>query len=190
MKLLIAVDQILLWFVFRVYLLCSGSNYKTFLTNSEIDKDYGYVFAANHRHKLDPFMIGSAMPYRIYKQFRPFWIMAHGFFFKHWYFRWPLRAWGSFPAKPVKDLPYGIPFSTQVLANKGTVIIFPEGKRLQNGDTEEPKRGVSVLASLPRTQLIPVRIEWHKRKVSITVGKPIIAQELTPKEIMAIIYSL
>lgn len=61
---------------------------------------------------------------------------------------------------------------------------------MQNGDTEEPKRGVSVLASLPRTKLVPVRIEWSKRKVSITVGEPRIAKELTPKEIMAIIYSL
>lgn len=193
MNLPVRFFQALLRCGFKAYLLYSGSQYKTFLTKKDIDPRFGYIIAANHQRKFDPFVIGAALPRSVNKRLAPMRFMGYYKFFDFWLRRWFLRAAGTFPTHETRGLPYGLPYATHILQNKGTVCIFPEGRRTAPRATE-PKWGVKVLAELPDVKLIPVHLQWHKRRfgerVEIVIGTPVSAAGMTPAEIMDMVYSL
>lgn len=169
------------------------SKYKAILKLNDIPKEAGVILAANHQSQLDPFVLGSTMPFNVNWRFMPVRFMAYRELFGNLFLRGFLRSFGAFPTKEIRNLPYGLPYSIETLKNGGTVCIFPEGKRTAPGQTE-PKRGVSELAKIENTVLIPIRLEWRKswilKKVYVCVGKPIDARILTPEQIMRHIYEL
>lgn len=192
MRLIVRINQTWLWFAFRLYLLVSGSDYRTNIIKNDIDGSNGYILASNHQSKLDPFVIGGALPFLARIKLSPVWFMGYRELFANGVASFLLRSFGTFPNRPIKDLPYGLEFSETALRNQDTVCIFPEGRRTKKGETE-PKHGVSVLADMDNVKLIPVHVSWRPgllNKVSITIGKPMDAAGLSPREIMDIIYKL
>lgn len=192
MRLIVRINQTWLWFVVRLYLLVSGSDYKTYLSKKDIAESRGYLLASNHQSKLDPFVICGAMPLLTSIKLSPVWFMGYRELFANGIASFLLRSFGTFPNKPIKNLAYGLEFSEVALTNRDTVFIFPEGKRTVRGETE-PKHGVSVLANIENVSLVPVHINWQPgllKKVSITIGSPMDGSGLSPQEIMDIIYKL
>jgi len=103
-----------------------------------------------------------------------------------------LRQLGSYPSHSFKDWAYGIEASTELLSQKNTIVIFPQGKMTTNPEYPA-KRGISVLASQSNTLIVPIYI---KKKTSllkgyrIIVGEPFNGSAKTAEEITKCIYSL
>jgi 1-acyl-sn-glycerol-3-phosphate acyltransferase len=189
----IKTNQVLVWALARIYLFLTFSVRKVRLHDSRISNQYGYIVASNHQSKLDPFIMFGAMPLRTYLKLTPVRFMAHREFFKVPFYRFFLESWGVFPNKEVAGLEYGLPLSAKILANKGTIVIFPEGTRVVNGSYVEPKRGVAVMASEPDVRLILCHIQWRKGiipRVSVVVSEPRDCSGQSAQLIMDQIYDL
>lgn len=189
----IKINQILVWCLAKVYLKITFSKVYVKLDASDISKDFGYVIAGNHQSKLDPFTLFAALPLRVYLKLTPVRFMAHREFFKVPLYRFFLQMWGAFPNKEIEGLEWGLPLSAKILAEKGTIVIFPEGTRVAKGAAVEPKRGVSVMASEPSVRLILCHNEWTDGvipRVKVVVSVPKDCSGQTPQDIMDQIYSL
>lgn len=189
----IQCNQFCLWLIARLFILLTFSKRKVYLENAAISGDYGYVVAANHRSKLDPFVIFGAMPIRTYMKLVPVRFMAHREFFQVYPYRVFLQSWGAFPNKELPGFDYGLPLSAKILADKGTIAIHPEGTRVNPGEHIEPKRGVAVMAEEPNVRLILCHVEWRKgifRRASVTVSEPKDCTGQSAQEIMDRIYAV
>lgn len=180
-----------LWLLLRIYLLFSGST----AARAKLDLQPGcaYILAANHRSQLDAFLICAAIPLPVYHRLAPVRFMTHNAYFKPLIFRLFLKIGGGYPARPFRDLPYGLEYSTKILERGGTILIFPEGTRTLPGAVKA-KRGVEVLAKIKNVEIIPIYLEWEKgrifRKVHLVYGSPQSGANLSAQQIMETIYSL
>jgi 1-acyl-sn-glycerol-3-phosphate acyltransferase len=193
MRYLILFNQTCIWIIARIFLLVSFSERKVYFQESLINDESGYVVAANHQSKLDPVVVFGAMPFRVFLRLAPVRFMAHREFFAVAFYRLFLEMWGAYPNKEIGNIEYGLSYSSKILADKGTINIFPEGTRVKIAGSVEPKRGVSVLASEPNTKLILCRINWHFNvfpHVSIIISAPKDCSGQTAQEIMDQIYTL
>lgn len=169
----VRTNQLIVWFLLRLYLIITFSKIKVYLHPSSIQKTRGYIVAANHHTNLDPFVLLSAIPLRSLLKLSPLEVMAHRGLFRIIPVRYIMLAWGGFPHQAIANLNYGLPFSSKVLAEKGTIGIFPEGTRVK-GERIEAKRGVGVLASEPDVDVILCHLEWRK---NILLGLRVIIAE-------------
>lgn len=189
----IQFNQCCLWAISRLFIILTFSRRKVYLQSTALSKQYGYVVAANHQTRLDPFVIFGSMSLRSYLKLTPVRFMAYRAFFQVYLYRIFMQSWGAFPNKEVLDLDYGLPLSTRILADKGTIVIHPEGMRVKPGQQVEPKRGVAVMAAEPDVRLILCKIVWHEGilpRVSVIISEPRDCTNLTPQQIMDQIYSL
>jgi 1-acyl-sn-glycerol-3-phosphate acyltransferase len=189
----IQINQCCLWIISRLFIILTFSRRKVYLQSADLTKHYGYVVAANHQSRLDPFVIFGSMSLRSYLKLTPVRFMAYREFFRVYLYRIFLQSWGAFPNKELNDLDYGLPLSTKILANKGTIVIHPEGMRVRPDQRVEPKRGVAVMAAEPDVRLILCRVLWHTGifpRVSVIISEPRDCTNLTSQQIMDQIYSL
>jgi 1-acyl-sn-glycerol-3-phosphate acyltransferase len=142
---------------------------------------------------LDPFVMCIALPKPVWQQLRPYRYFAHNGLFENSLLRHLLLAAGGFPSRRHPRHVSGLDAATSFLANEQTVMIFPEGRRTQQKGSA--RSGVSVLSSLPKVGVIPVRIEWRKgrfgrRSFQLVVGRPIHESGLSADAVMDHIYAL
>ena len=188
----IKCNQLLVWLIVQLYRTVTCSRVEAQLEASDLHKDLGYVFASNHLHRVDPFIVCTILPLRVVRSFYPMHFMAYWHFFKHWFLRWPLLSLGAFPTKPIRNLDYGLPFSMAVLANHGSIFIFPEGKRVR-GEKVQARHGVEVLATLPNVEVVLCNITWRRPWLlgfRVVVAKPKSYAGIPAQEILEDIYRL
>jgi 1-acyl-sn-glycerol-3-phosphate acyltransferase len=136
----------------------------------------GVIVAANHRSFLDPFVIGTSLPWR-----RPMnYVAKMELFSKRWQ-GWILSRCGAFPIRRGESDEEAMTTARMVLERGGTVCIFPEGTRIRTGSLASPKRGVGRLALQTGAQVLPVAVlgsetvrrGWRirPRKVSLRIGR-------------------
>ncbi|HTE57970.1 MAG TPA: lysophospholipid acyltransferase family protein [Verrucomicrobiae bacterium] len=150
--------------------------------------DVTYVIYANHQSMLDPLVICASLPVSWLRQLLPF-----RFFIENAYFKGPgkllLNSLGGFPAHYQSGTAYGLDKARAVMGAGQTVVIFPPGRR-----TREPiaKPGISVLATHPNVELIPINIDWkHRWHCSVHIGQPIdSARASSAEELMQHVYDL
>jgi 1-acyl-sn-glycerol-3-phosphate acyltransferase len=189
----IKINQLCLWFLTRLYLLITFSKRNVYLQADSLDNNHGYVVAGNHHRYIDPFIMFGAMPFRVIFKLIPVRFMAYRELFEGLPTKILLRATGAFPTKEINGLGYGLPFSTEVLAQNGTIVIFPEGQRVKPGEFIKAKRGVSVLAAEPNVNIIMCRLRWHKGRsprITITISEPKDCSGWSAQQIMDQIYKL
>jgi len=73
----------------------------------------------------------------------------------------------------------------EVLKNKGTLVLFPEGARTTDGKLAQAEPGIGLIAARTGTPVVPVHIigsrdalprggNWHPfRSIHVVYGKPI-----------------
>lgn len=155
------------------------------------DPDARFIIAANHQSMLDAFIITGVLAPRYWHRLLPYrYITANQYLYKP-KFMWLLWPLGGFPAFPTTHEPYGLEQAQNLLESGQTVCIFPEGQRSLPNEIKA-KRGVSVLANVPRTYVIPIKLHWHRRRkhVEVIIGQAYKAKGHTPDDILRTIYQL
>jgi 1-acyl-sn-glycerol-3-phosphate acyltransferase len=156
---------------FLIYLRLSRQGRK----NSQIKG--ATIVAANHRSFLDPFVIGTCLPWG-----KPMNYVAKVELFEKRWQGFLLCRVGAFPIRRGEADELAIETAELVLARGGTICIFPEGTRIRKGSLGKPKRGVGRLALRSGAPVVPVAVTgsedvrrgWsiRPRKVDIRVGRP------------------
>jgi len=135
--------------------------------------DSPVIFAANHQSHMDAPVILAALPRRLRYRVAP--AMAKEFFRAHFFpeeherrawFTNSLNYWLAslfFNAFPLPQREVGarqtLRYIGDVLEDGFSVLIFPEGKRTENGDIATFRPGVGMIASRLEVPVVPVRIE-------------------------------
>ena len=135
----------------------------------------GLIVASNHRSFLDPFVIGTMLPWRRQAQF-----VAKVELFEPRWQAWILNRLGAFPIRRGQSDEIAMETASRIVERGGTVIIFPEGTRIRTGSLGRPKRGVGRLALETGAAVLPVcvlgseyvRRGWRirPRKVKLRAG--------------------
>jgi len=156
---------------FLVYLRLSRQGRK----NSHIKG--ATIVAANHRSFLDPFVIGTCLPWS-----KPMNYVAKVELFEKRWQGFLLCRVGAFPIRRGEADELAIETAEKVLARGGSICIFPEGTRIRKGSLGKAKRGVGRLALRSGAPVLPVAVSgtenvrrgWRirPRKVDIRVGRP------------------
>lgn len=138
------------------------------------------IIAPNHASFLDPPLVGISFDEEVS-------FLARGSLFKHTLFKKIISSLNSYPINGSTNDLSSLKLVIQLLQNKKKIVIFPEGKRSQNGQFLPIKPGVSLLMSKCHCPIVPVYIHgsyhiWPSRqkfpklfgKTACVFGKPIV----------------
>lgn len=133
----------------------------------------GAILAANHKSNWDPLAILATSPQRLA-------FMAKSELFKFKPFGAFLKSLGVFPVHRGKGDISAVKTSLTILKNEKPMMMFPEGKRVKEGEKCEAKPGVVMLATRARVPVIPVKIIGKYRlfkRITVTYGEPVYLDE-------------
>jgi long-chain acyl-CoA synthetase len=135
--------------------------------------DRPMIFASNHQSHMDTPVILAALPPRL--RYRLATAMAKEFFKAHFFpLEYGRRAWITnslnyylaalfFNAFPLPQREAGarqtLRYIGEVLEDDFSVLIFPEGRRADDGTIGRFKPGIGMIASRLGVPVVPVRIE-------------------------------
>jgi 1-acyl-sn-glycerol-3-phosphate acyltransferase len=129
-----------------------------------IPREGGFIMAANHASFLDPPVIGGVSTRRVR-------FMAREGLFKIPIFRTFIKVF-SFPVKRDKPHPSAIKEAVRRLRQGELIVMFPEGSRSVDGNLLEAKRGLSVLAAMSRTPVVPTFISGTEKALPVGARLP------------------
>src|SRR5215213_2452712 len=116
------------------------------------------LVAANHRSFLDPFVIGTMLPWN-----RPMHYVAKVELFERRFDAWFLSRLGAFPIRRGQADTDAMATARGILDRGGAVCIFPEGTRIRTGSLGQPKRGAGRLALETGASVLPVAVIGTER---------------------------
>ena len=127
------------------------------------------VICGNHSGLADPIWAVLAMkPHTI-----P-WIMAKKEVMEKPVIGRFLGAFGAFGVDRDNPDIHAVKKSLQVLKNGEQLLIFPEGTRVKNGKTVEPKSGAVLLANRAGVPILPVYITRNRKpfqRIKVVIGE-------------------
>ena len=146
------------------------------------------VYACNHLSYMDTPVVFSKLPF----QFR---ILARHDLFTIPFIGWYLRRSGQIPvdSSHVRASVQSLNRGVQALQQGMPLVIFPEGGRSPNGETQNFLSGVAYMAIRARVPVVPMALvgtyelmpmhvyHLHPRPLYLVVGHPIDSSEYTPK---------
>ena len=140
-----------------------------------------FMLCPNHASYIDPFVVISALPYRMFK--RVFFVGASEFFTT-----WYMKILGSLanivPVDPDGHLLRAMKVGAWGLQQGRILCIFPEGLRSFDGELKEFKKGAAILSLEVGVPIVPVGLNgtfevWPRdtlrikpHKVKLTFGAP------------------
>jgi long-chain acyl-CoA synthetase len=115
-----------------------------------------YLLCPNHQSYLDAFLLLSALPLRVMRNF--FFVGASE------YFASPLRAWlarkvGVVPVDPDANLVRAMQAGAYGLRLGKVLILFPEGERTIDGEIKRFKKGAAILSTHLKAPIVPIALE-------------------------------
>lgn len=128
------------------------------------------IFCPNHSSALDPIMMVCALP-RDYSLR----IMAKKQLMEIPVVGWFLRKMGAFGVDRGNSDIQSVKTAIRSLCEGSSLMIFPEGTRVKQGETVEVKGGAAMIAIRSGVQMQPVYIGTKKRmfrKTRIVFGAP------------------
>jgi len=146
----------------------------------KIDKSKSYIFISNHQSHFDVLSIFSVIPLTVR-------FMAKKELFNIPIFGWALYTSGTIRidrsnrSKAISSMNNAL----DRIRNGVSVVIFPEGTRIEDGKIHDFKKGAFVLAIKGEIPIIPISISGsrfilrkrsnkiHPRKIKIVIGDPI-----------------
>ncbi|HEY6569555.1 MAG TPA: (d)CMP kinase [Candidatus Limnocylindrales bacterium] len=151
------------------------------------------IFAVNHISNADAFVTGSWITPALRNR-RIHWLG------KRELFEWPVFGWlaargGVHPVDRSTADVEAFRLATRILEAGYVLLIFPEGTRSPNGELQEAKDGLAMLALRTNATIVPVGINgsdrvWPKgrkvplpiprRTVTVRIGAPFRAEDVVP----------
>jgi long-chain acyl-CoA synthetase len=146
------------------------------------------IISPNHQSYLDPFMLCSRLPFRVFK--RLFFVGAVEYF-ETSLTQWFARIANLVPVDPDSNLVPAMQAGAFGLAHGKILVLFPEGERAIDGTVKKFKKGAPILAQHLRVPIVPVAIKgvfelwprgrsfnwrllrpWSRHRVRIVIGEP------------------
>jgi len=116
----------------------------------------GVLILANHRSDLDPVVLQYVCP-------RPSHCMAKSELFGIPVLGWLIRKFGGFPVKRGEADRKALKFSIDLLKAGEAVSIFPEGQLSQDGELQELKPGIALIARMSGMPVICCGLDGTNR---------------------------
>jgi long-chain acyl-CoA synthetase len=141
-----------------------------------------YMVCPNHQSYLDPFVLVSTLPYRV---FRNMFFVGYSALFQSWFMKLAARLTNIVPVDPDAHLLRAMKAGAYGLRAGHILCIFPEGGRSFDGSLQGFKKGASILSRELAVPMVPVAIDgthyvWPRdsirirpHKVTIEFGEPI-----------------
>lgn len=135
-----------------------------------------FIIAPNHMSMHDVIFVSTSMRRQIY-------YMAKAELFNNRFVGWLIRKLGGFPVHRGKQDITAIKTSLQVLKRGDVLGIFPEGKRVKQGENVRAKTGVALFAYKTKCPVVPVGLSTKNqkrrllRRVYVKFGTPITFDE-------------
>ena len=152
----------------------------------------GFLVCPNHQSFLDPFILCTTYPYKIFKN--TFHVGASEFF-QSGFMKWVANKLQVVPIDPDTQLMKAMKAGAIGLRNGKVLNIYPEGERAFDGELHEFKKGAAILATELDLPILPVAIDgvykvwargtWKIRpaKVKIKFGKPFYASSVVSRQL-------
>lgn len=153
------------------------------------------IFATNHASEIDPFLVPTSLPF--WSRFSPlFYITREKEFYntngwrKHLFGGLFINAWGGYGARTgLRDYKQSLIPHMEIIDDRGSFCVFPEGRRSQDGKIQEAKGGVAYLAEYGNVPIVPVGFSGtfrtpvkdfflRRRYITVRFGRPITQAEL------------
>jgi long-chain acyl-CoA synthetase len=146
-----------------------------------------YIITPNHASNIDGFVIGAAVPVKLYMNF---YFLGFQKYFSNWFTSRFARLAHVIPIDPEMHLKRALLISGFVLKEGKAICLFPEGGRTFDGKLLPFKKGVGILSKELDVPLVPTLIEGtfevlprgairpRLKKIKVTFGKPIYPEEI------------
>ena len=132
------------------------------------------VLCANHSHWIDPVLVVYALP----RQYH-YCIMAKKQLFENPAAAWVLGKLGAFPVDRGHSDISAVKTSIRSLKDGISLLIFPEGTRVESPEEAPPKGGAAMIAIRSGVDMLPVYISTEKRVFHCT--RVVFGQPYTPQ---------
>ncbi len=141
-----------------------------------------YLICPNHQSYIDPFVLISALPYRVYSNM---FFVGFSELFAGRFMKFGARFANVVPVDPDVHLLRAMKTGAFGLRKNLILCIFPEGARSYDGKLQEFKKGAAILAKELNVPMVPAGIRgahkvWPRdsgrirpHKVKIEIGKPV-----------------
>lgn len=117
-----------------------------------VPKEGGYLLVSNHASNLDPPVAGCLLARGVH-------YLAKAEMFRYPLMRNYLEAIQAHPVRRGAVDRKAIKMCVDLVKSGALLAIFPEGTRTHDGEFQEPKPGVGMIASQTGAQCVPVYIE-------------------------------
>jgi long-chain acyl-CoA synthetase len=121
-----------------------------------LPKEGPYLICPNHQSYLDPFVLVSTAPYRV---FRNMFFVGYSVFFDNWFMKIFARLTNIVPIDPDAQLLRAMKAGACGLRKGLILCIFPEGGRSFDGELQEFKKGAAILSQELSVPMVPVGIQ-------------------------------
>jgi len=155
-----------------------------------IPKRGAFILASNHISYLDPIALGIACPRKLNFMAR------HDLFSNYLFSKW-LSCVGVFPVKRNSADLSALKEAMRRLKNGAGLVLFPEGSRGFEGDSNQPQPGIGFLAAKLNVPVVPAFVKGSQEalprgakfikpvEVSVYFGKQIIIERRMPYQDIA-----
>jgi long-chain acyl-CoA synthetase len=152
-----------------------------------------YIISPNHQSYVDPFILCSVLPYRVFKDI---FLVGAVEYFETPLTRWVARTVNLVPVDPDSNLVPAMRAAAFGLTHGRILLLFPEGERSIDGTVKRFKKGAAILAQHLRVPIVPVALRgihemwprnrginwalvapWSRHRVSIEIGEPVTLPE-------------
>jgi long-chain acyl-CoA synthetase len=145
-----------------------------------------YLICPNHLSYMDPLVVMSVLPYRIFK--KVFFVGASEYF-TSWPMRLLARLANIVPVDPDAHLLRAMRVGAYGLRQGRILCLFPEGARSFDGELKEFKKGAAILSREVGVPIVPAGLQgtyqvwprdsWRIRpfKVKVSFGSPLEASD-------------
>lgn len=158
-------------FLYQVARFLFSFVYRIEYFGKERIKDEPYLICANHSHNLDPVFLVFA-----FGSNRKMSFMSKKELFKNPLFVWLSKTANIFPVDRGNADISAIRNSIKMLKNGHSLMLFPEGTRVKEGERLDAKAGVGMIAVKAGIKVLPMYIGGSKKlftKIPVTIGNPI-----------------
>lgn len=158
----------------------------------------GIVIAANHQSRLDLFLIFGAFPPRDFIKLIPIKGLVAEKYMDNWWKKILLTCFGTHALKEgIKNSSSALLYILDKIDKKETILLFPEGKVIKEGEKVNINPGLGYLALKRKIKIVPVYLSGFRDvnirsliqkqyRAKVCIGKPQVYyknNDLEPKKI-------